>query len=67
MTVNPVDYVGRSASVAQAALQQAGLEAEIGTVLGGEPSDPSRCRVLYLSPTGEVPRGETVSVTCQEF
>ncbi|MDF2978648.1 MAG: pknA [Actinomycetospora sp.] len=67
VTVNPVDYVGRSASVAQAALQEAGLEAEIGTVLGGEPSDPSRCRVLYLSPTGEVPRGETVTVTCQEF
>ncbi|HSK59432.1 MAG TPA: protein kinase [Actinomycetospora sp.] len=67
VTVNPVDYVGRSASVAAAALQESGLEAEIGTVLGSEPSDPSRCRVLYLSPTGEVPRGETVSVTCQEF
>jgi hypothetical protein len=55
------------AVVDAAALREVGLEAEIGTVLGGEPSDPSRCRVLYLSPTGEVPRGETVSVTCQEF
>jgi serine/threonine-protein kinase len=67
VSVNPVDYVGRPASVAAAALQDVGLEAEIGTVLGGEPNDPSRCRVLYLSPTGDVPRGETVSVTCQEF
>jgi len=67
VSVNPVDYVGRPASVAAAALREAGLEPEIGTVLGGEPSDPTRCRVLYLSPTGEVPRGETVSVTCQEF
>ncbi|MFC5136656.1 serine/threonine-protein kinase [Actinomycetospora rhizophila] len=67
VSVNPVDYVGRPASVASAALRESGLDPEIATILGGEPSDPSRCRVLYLSPTGDVPRGETVTVTCQEF
>jgi serine/threonine-protein kinase len=67
VSVNPVDYVGRPASVASAALRESGLDPEVATILGGEPSDPSRCRVLYLSPTGEVPRGETVTVTCQEF
>jgi serine/threonine-protein kinase len=67
VSVNPVDYVGRPASVASSALRESGLRAEVATPFGGEPDDPSRCRVLFLSPTGDVPRGTTVTVTCQEF
>ena len=67
VSVSNIDYVGRSASVAGAALREDGLTPDIRTVLGGRPSDPSACRVLYVSPTGEVTRGDTVTVTCQEF
>jgi serine/threonine-protein kinase len=67
ITVSNIDYVGRPASVAVAALKQDGLDSDVRTVLGSKPSDPSACRVLYVSPTGEVRRGDTVTVTCQEF
>jgi serine/threonine-protein kinase len=59
--------VGRPASVAAAALREDGLDADVRTVLGSKPNDPSACRVLYVSPTGDVRRGDTVTVTCQEF
>lgn len=67
VSVSNLDYVGRPASVAVAALGQDGLDVDARTVLGAKPSDPSACRVLYVSPTGEVRRGDTVTVTCQEF
>jgi eukaryotic-like serine/threonine-protein kinase len=67
VTVNPVEYLGRSAQTASAGLRQLGLDPEVSTVLGGQPDNESACRVLSVSPTGEVPRGSTVSVTCQEF
>jgi eukaryotic-like serine/threonine-protein kinase len=67
ITVSNIDYVGRPASVAVAALKQDGLDSDVRTVLGSKPSDPSACRVLYVSPTGDVRRGDTVTVTCQEF
>ena len=67
MSVNAVEYLGRSAQTASAGLRQLGLDPEVRTVLGGTPDNESACRVLSLSPTGEVPRGGTVSVTCQEF
>ncbi|GAA4827420.1 hypothetical protein GCM10023201_12920 [Actinomycetospora corticicola] len=67
VSVSNIDYVGRSASVATAALREDGLSPTVRTVLGGQPTDPSACRVLYVSPTGEVQRGDTVTVTCQEF
>jgi hypothetical protein len=65
--VNAVEYLGRSAQTAATGLRQLGLDPEVRTVLGGSPDDPSACRVFSVSPSGEVPRGETVSVTCQEF
>jgi len=48
-------------------LREDGLAPEVRTVLGSKPSDPSACRVLYVSPTGDVRRGDTITVTCQEF
>ena len=67
VSVSNLDYVGRPASVAVAALREDGLDPEVRTVLGSKPSDPSACRVLYVSPTGDVRRGDTITVTCQEF
>jgi serine/threonine-protein kinase len=67
VSVSNIDYVGRPASVAVAALREDGLDTDVRTVLGSKPSDPSACRVLYVSPTGDVRRGDTVTVTCQEF
>jgi serine/threonine-protein kinase len=67
VSVSNLDYVGRPASVAVAALREDGLAPEVRTVLGSKPSDPSACRVLYVSPTGDVRRGDTITVTCQEF
>jgi serine/threonine-protein kinase len=67
VSVSNIDYVGRPASVAAAALREDGLDADVRTVLGSKPNDPSACRVLYVSPTGDVRRGDTVTVTCQEF
>lgn len=67
VTVSNLEYVGRSAQTAAAGLRQAGLRPVVRTVLGGDPDNEAQCRVLSVSPTGEVARGDTVSVTCQEF
>ena len=53
-----VDYVGRSAAVASAALSTEGLVPQVTTLTGGSPDDPGGCRVLYVSPTGDVRRGQ---------
>ncbi|MDL5154785.1 protein kinase domain-containing protein [Actinomycetospora termitidis] len=66
VNVSTIDYFGRPASVASAALRDSGLVPEIETLFGGTPNDPSACRVLRVDPTGEVKRGDTVTVTCQE-
>ena len=67
VTVSNVDYVGRPATSAAAALDNLGLTADIATLTGGSPRNPASCRTLFVSPTGEVRKGQTVTVTCQEF
>jgi serine/threonine-protein kinase len=65
--VSPVAYVGRTATAASAALSQLGLGTNVTTLLGGTPANPDSCRVIRVSPSGEVQRGDTVTVTCQEI
>jgi eukaryotic-like serine/threonine-protein kinase len=65
--VNPASYFGRTADTATAGLQELGFETEVRTALGSTPEDESACRVFSVSPAGELPRGETVTVTCQEL
>ncbi|MCD2188579.1 protein kinase domain-containing protein [Actinomycetospora soli] len=65
--VGRFDYAGQTGAVAVTGLRGQGLEADVRSVLGQAVDDPANCRVLYLSPSGAVRRGDTVTVTCQEF
>ncbi len=67
VSVNLASYIGRTADTVSTGLRELGLEPEVSTVLGTTPDDEATCRVFALSPSGEVPRGETINVTCQEF
>lgn len=67
VSVSNLSYVGRSAETASAGLRSEGLSPVVRTPLGGEPDNEANCRVIQVSPTGDVKRGDTVTVTCQEF
>ena len=67
VSVNLANYLGRTADTVSDGLRDLGLEPEVSTVLGTTPDNEATCRVFAVSPSGDVPRGETVTVTCQEF
>ena len=67
VTVSNFDFVGRSASAGEARLAQLGLPSTVSTLLGGTPTDPDKCTVIRVSPTGDVAPGTSVTLTCQEF
>ncbi len=67
VTVSTVAYVGRTAAAASAALSELGLGTNVTTLFGGTPANPDACRVIRVTPSGQVQRGDTVTVTCQEF
>lgn len=66
VTVDPLDYIGDPADKAAKALRRDGLEVEIHRQDGGSPDDPSSCIVSGVNPSGEVPEGSTVIVSCFE-
>jgi serine/threonine-protein kinase len=67
VTINPASYIGRSAREASTNLQDLGLQPEVLTLLGGTPDDETTCRVVTVSPVGQVSRGDPVTLRCTEF
>ncbi|HUQ60686.1 serine/threonine-protein kinase [Lentzea sp.] len=58
------DYIGRSADEVRTDLVDDGLEPQVQSPQGTSPGDLKKCRVTAIAPTGEVPAGSQVRVTC---
>ncbi|MDX8032123.1 serine/threonine-protein kinase [Lentzea sp. BCCO 10_0856] len=58
------DYIGRSGEEVKTDLIDHGLEPRVQTPQGTSPGDLKKCRVTAIAPTGGVPAGSQVKVTC---
>ncbi len=58
------DYIGRSGDEVRIDLVDRGLEPRVQSPQGTSPGDLKKCRVTAIEPTGEVPAGSQVKVTC---
>ncbi|MCG8921734.1 serine/threonine-protein kinase [Lentzea sp. CC55] len=58
------DYIGRSGDEVRTELVDHGLEPQVLSAQGTSPGDLKKCRVTAIAPTGEVPAGSQVKVTC---
>jgi eukaryotic-like serine/threonine-protein kinase len=65
VTVNANDYRDQSAAIAVADLIGRGLRPEVVDEDGQQPQQPTTCLVTDVSPTGAVPLGTSVTVTCR--
>lgn len=64
MRINEDDYIGRSGDAVSIELIDRGLEPRVQSAQGTAPGDLKKCRVTAIAPTGEVPVGSQVKVTC---
>ncbi|RDI18817.1 serine/threonine-protein kinase [Lentzea flaviverrucosa] len=64
MRINEDDYIGRSGDAVSIDLIDHGLEPQVQSAQGTAPGDLKKCRVTAIAPTGEVPVGSQVKVTC---
>ncbi|MBV9312386.1 MAG: protein kinase [Pseudonocardia sp.] len=64
--VSRADQVGRSAAATAHSLDSLGLTAWMRTVQGSPPKNAATCIVTDVTPTGELPKGSTVIVTCEQ-
>ncbi|MEU5235114.1 hypothetical protein AB0G82_38680, partial [Streptomyces anulatus] len=64
MRINEDDYIGRSGDAVSIELIDHGLEPKVQSAQGTAPGDLKKCRVTAIAPTGEVPVGSQVKVTC---
>ncbi|GGN00719.1 serine/threonine protein kinase [Lentzea pudingi] len=64
MRINEDDYIGRSGDAVSIELIDRGLEPKVQSAQGTAPGDLKKCRVTAIAPTGEVPVGSQVKVTC---
>ncbi|MFD4641432.1 serine/threonine-protein kinase [Lentzea sp. NPDC058436] len=62
--INEDDYIGRSGDEVSIDLIDHGLEPRVQSAQGTSPGDLKKCRVTAIEPTGEVPVGSQVKVTC---
>jgi len=62
--INEDDYIGRSGDEVSIDLIDHGLEPRVQSAQGTSPGDLKKCRVTAIAPTGEVPAGSQVKVTC---
>ncbi|WP_434451947.1 serine/threonine-protein kinase [Lentzea sp. E54] len=58
------DYIGRAGDEVRTELIGHGLEPTVQSAQGTSPGDLKKCRVTAIAPTGEVPAGSEVKVTC---
>ncbi|MET9226936.1 serine/threonine-protein kinase [Lentzea sp. NPDC003310] len=64
LRINEDDYIGRSGDAVSIDLIDHGLEPQVQSAQGTAPGDLKKCRVTAIAPTGEVPVGSRVKVTC---
>jgi serine/threonine-protein kinase len=64
--VNPAGYTGRPATAVMYQLRRDGLNPVVSTVPGGLPLNPSTCTVTELRPSGTLPKGTAVTITCTQ-
>jgi serine/threonine-protein kinase len=64
VTITKSDYVDLPVDEVAKKLSGHGLEPEVHSEDGGAPSEPERCLVSDLAPTGEIAIGSRVTVTC---
>ncbi|MBO0848310.1 MAG: serine/threonine protein kinase, partial [Pseudonocardia sp.] len=62
--VDAAGYAGRPVTDVQGELEGGGLRPQARTVQGGLPRAPNNCTVTAVSPSGAVPRGTAVTITC---
>ncbi|MEU3649993.1 serine/threonine-protein kinase [Lentzea sp. NPDC034063] len=62
--INEDDYIGRSGDEVSIALIDQGFEPKVQSAQGTPPGDLKKCRVTAIAPTGDVPVGSQVKVTC---
>ncbi|WP_439662458.1 serine/threonine-protein kinase [Lentzea sp. HUAS TT2] len=58
------DYIGRSGDEVSIELLDHGMEPKVQSAQGTPPGDLKKCRVTAIAPTGDVPVGSQVKVTC---
>jgi serine/threonine-protein kinase len=64
--VNPPELTGRPATSVGYTLQTSGLRVRVRDTRGGAPTAPSTCSVTDVTPSGSVPQGVEVTVTCEQ-
>ncbi len=64
--VSMVELGGRSAAAVLYSLESSGLRVRVRDADGEPPESPSTCQVTDLTPTGNLPTGSEVSVTCEQ-
>ncbi|HEY4019807.1 MAG TPA: serine/threonine-protein kinase [Pseudonocardiaceae bacterium] len=62
--LNQNDYLGRPTDQVVSELRQDGLVTKVVTVQGAAPANPAGCLVRSVAPTGTVPIGTVVTITC---
>jgi eukaryotic-like serine/threonine-protein kinase len=62
--VDAAGYAGRPVTDVQGELANGGLRPQTRTVQGALPRAPENCTVTGVSPSGAVPRGTAVTITC---
>ncbi|WP_028927320.1 serine/threonine-protein kinase [Pseudonocardia acaciae] len=62
--VDAAGYTGRPVTDVQGELENGGLRPQARTVQGALPSAPDNCTVTAVSPSGAVPKGTAVTITC---
>ena len=58
------DYIGRSGDEVRTDLIEQGMDPRVQSAQGTSPGDLKKCRVTAIAPTGGVPAGSQVKVTC---
>ncbi|MGQ0479575.1 MAG: serine/threonine-protein kinase [Pseudonocardia sp.] len=64
--VSMIELGGRPATAVSYSLESSGLRVRVRDTDGEPPESPSTCEVTDLTPTGNLPTGSEVSVTCEQ-
>ena len=65
ITINQSDYLDQPASLVSTELRQGGLGTRLRTDDDATPANPASCLVESVAPTGTVPIGTVVTITCR--
>ncbi len=65
LRINQSDYLGQPADLVISELHRDGLDTTVITDNGATPANPASCPVSSVTPTGTVPIGTVVTITCR--